>query len=173
MKALQSVFDLDFIRDVSEVLKSSGINEIEISHGDSKLRIICDSRHKLNRVSDAAMLDSSSENTSAVSLIGADVADELQVRNINETNEDKSREIINAACILKSPMVGTAYRASEPDAPPFIEVGSKVRSGQTVMIIEAMKTMNQIQAHRDGIVSEIRFEDAVPVEFDQPLLVIT
>jgi acetyl-CoA carboxylase biotin carboxyl carrier protein len=71
-----------------------------------------------------------------------------------------------------SPMVGTAYRAPEPGARPFVEVGDPVRSGQVVMIVEAMKTMNQILAERDGTVREIFVEDGQPVEFGEPLLAI-
>jgi acetyl-CoA carboxylase biotin carboxyl carrier protein len=73
---------------------------------------------------------------------------------------------------LTSPMVGTAYRSPEPNAAPFVEVGAKVSEGQTVLIIEAMKTMNQIPAHRSGTVSRILVNDAQPVEYGEPLLVI-
>jgi acetyl-CoA carboxylase biotin carboxyl carrier protein len=73
---------------------------------------------------------------------------------------------------LTSPMVGTAYRSPEPNASPFIEVGSKVSEGQTVLIIEAMKTMNQIPAHRSGTVSRILVQDSQPVEYGEPLIVI-
>ena len=69
-------------------------------------------------------------------------------------------------------MVGTAYRASEPGATNFVELGDKVREGQTLLIIEAMKTMNQIVAPRSGTVTAIIFEDAQPVEYGEPLVVI-
>ena len=73
---------------------------------------------------------------------------------------------------LKSPMVGTAYLAAEPGAKPFIEIGSTVTAGQTVLIIEAMKTMNAIPAPKAGTVAAILVEDAHPVEFGEPLLII-
>ncbi|MDR3472033.1 MAG: acetyl-CoA carboxylase biotin carboxyl carrier protein [Devosia sp.] len=73
---------------------------------------------------------------------------------------------------LTSPMVGTAYRSPEPSAAPFVEVGAKVSEGQTVLIIEAMKTMNQIPAHRSGTVTRILVDDSQPVEYGEPLLVI-
>jgi acetyl-CoA carboxylase biotin carboxyl carrier protein len=73
---------------------------------------------------------------------------------------------------VPSPMVGTAYWASEPGAKPFIEVGSKVSIGQTLMIIEAMKTMNQIPSPRAGTVTQILIEDGQPVEFGEPLVII-
>ena len=73
---------------------------------------------------------------------------------------------------VPSPMVGTAYWASEPGAKPFIEVGSKVTIGQTLLIIEAMKTMNQIPSPRAGTVTQILVEDGQPVEFGEPLVII-
>jgi len=69
-------------------------------------------------------------------------------------------------------MVGTAYRGPEPGAPPFVEVGSKVIAGETLLIIEAMKTMNQIPAPRAGTVTQILIEDGRPVEFGEPLVII-
>jgi acetyl-CoA carboxylase biotin carboxyl carrier protein len=74
--------------------------------------------------------------------------------------------------VVPSPMVGTAYWASEPGAKPFIEVGSRVSVGQTLLIIEAMKTMNQIPSPRAGTVKQILIEDGQPVEFGEPLVII-
>jgi acetyl-CoA carboxylase biotin carboxyl carrier protein len=74
--------------------------------------------------------------------------------------------------VVTSPMVGTAYVAPEPGAKPFVEVGSSVKAGQTLLIVEAMKTMNQIPAPRDGTVTQILFEDGQPVEFGEPLLIV-
>jgi acetyl-CoA carboxylase biotin carboxyl carrier protein len=74
--------------------------------------------------------------------------------------------------MVPSPMVGTAYWASEPGAKPFIEVGSKVTVGQTLLIVEAMKTMNQIPSPRAGTVTQILIEDGQPVEFGEPLVII-
>jgi len=76
------------------------------------------------------------------------------------------------AGVVKSPMVGTAYLSPEPGAKPFIEVGSKVKAGETLLIIEAMKTMNQIPAPRAGTVIQILIEDGQPVEFGEPLVII-
>ena len=72
----------------------------------------------------------------------------------------------------RSPMVGTAYLSSEPGADPFIKVGDKVKAGQTLLIIEAMKVMNPIPAPQGGVVKAILVENAQPVEFDQPLIVV-
>jgi acetyl-CoA carboxylase biotin carboxyl carrier protein len=74
--------------------------------------------------------------------------------------------------VVTSPMVGTAYSAAEPGAKPFVEVGSQVKAGDTLLIIEAMKTMNQIPAPRGGTVTQVLFEDGRPVEFGEPLVII-
>jgi acetyl-CoA carboxylase biotin carboxyl carrier protein len=74
--------------------------------------------------------------------------------------------------VIASPMVGTAYRAPEPGAKPFCDIGSVVRAGDTLLIIEAMKTLNQIPAPKAGTVTQILFEDAQPVEFGEPLMII-
>jgi acetyl-CoA carboxylase biotin carboxyl carrier protein len=74
--------------------------------------------------------------------------------------------------VVNSPMVGTAYAAPEPGAKPFIEIGSKVKAGDTLLVVEAMKTMNQIPAPRAGTVIQILFEDGQPVEFGEPLVII-
>ncbi len=73
---------------------------------------------------------------------------------------------------VRSPMVGTAYRAPEPGAPPFVEVGSVVKQGQTIVIIEAMKTMNHIPAPRPGTVKAVLIENGQPVEYGEPLMII-
>jgi acetyl-CoA carboxylase biotin carboxyl carrier protein len=74
--------------------------------------------------------------------------------------------------VVNSPMVGTAYRASEPAAKPFVDIGSVVKAGDTLLIIEAMKTMNQIPAPRAGTVTQILFEDGNPVEYGEPLMIV-
>jgi acetyl-CoA carboxylase biotin carboxyl carrier protein len=79
---------------------------------------------------------------------------------------------VNHPGAVKSPMVGTAYRAPEPGAPAFVEIGARVVQGQTLLIIEAMKTMNQIPATKAGTVTHILFENGQPVEFGEPLVVI-
>src|SRR5690606_2038659 len=73
---------------------------------------------------------------------------------------------------VKSPMVGTAYLQPAPEAPPFVQPGDKVKKGQTLLIVEAMKTMNPIQAPRDGVVKEVLVGDAQPVEFGEPLVLL-
>jgi len=74
--------------------------------------------------------------------------------------------------VVSSPMVGTAYRAPEPGAKPFVDIGTVVKAGDPLLVVEAMKTMNQIQAPRGGTVMQILFEDAQPVEYGAPLMII-
>jgi acetyl-CoA carboxylase biotin carboxyl carrier protein len=83
-----------------------------------------------------------------------------------------STDVGNHPGLVPSPMVGTAYIAPEPGAKPFVDVGSKVSAGETLLIIEAMKTMNQIPSPRAGTVTQILFEDGQPVEFGEPLIII-
>jgi acetyl-CoA carboxylase biotin carboxyl carrier protein len=83
-----------------------------------------------------------------------------------------AEDLASSPNTLTSPMVGTAYRSPEPSAPAFVEIGARVSEGQTVLIIEAMKTMNQIPAHRSGTVTRILIDDSQPVEYGEPLLVI-
>ena len=87
--------------------------------------------------------------------------------NVIEEKIDLSNKII-----IKSPIVGTAYLAAEPGGKKFVEVGKKIRKGDTIMIIEAMKTMNHVPSKSDGIVKEICVDDGQPVEFDQKILIL-
>ena len=87
------------------------------------------------------------------------------------TATEKKKSIINDTGIhITSPIVGTAYLAPEPGAKKFVEVGQKIKKGQTIMIVEAMKTMNHIPSTQDGVVSKILVKDGEPVEFGQPLI---
>ena len=90
-----------------------------------------------------------------------------------DTKEDSvEKEIEISGTIIKSPIVGTAYLAPEPGGKKFVEVGKKIKKGETIMIVEAMKTMNHIPSTSDGIVKEICVEDGQPVEFDQKIAVL-
>ena len=84
----------------------------------------------------------------------------------------RPRDLAKHPGAVTSPMVGTAYRGPEPGAKPFVDIGSKVVAGETLLIIEAMKTMNQIPAPRSGTVTQILIEDGQPVEFGEPLMII-
>ena len=97
------------------------------------------------------------------------------VKNLGEISTDQSSENIESISeynLVKSPIVGTAYLAPEPGGKKFVKVGDKIKKGQTVMIVEAMKTMNHVPSTSDGIVKKILVNDGQPVEFGQPLIVL-
>ena len=102
--------------------------------------------------------------------------DELKksLKNVDIVNSDNTteEEIEIPKTVVKSPIVGTAYLASEPGAKPFVSVGKKIKKGDTVMIVEAMKTMNHVPSSLDGVVKEVCVEDGQPVEYDQVLIIL-
>ncbi len=91
---------------------------------------------------------------------------------LNVKSVENEEEINDSKIIIKSPIVGTAYLAPEPGAKKFVEIGKKIKKGDSVMIVEAMKTMNHVPSTYDGIVKEICVEDGQPVEFGQKLIVL-
>tara|TARA_B100000749_G_scaffold199737_1_gene155650 strand:+ start:257 stop:613 length:357 start_codon:yes stop_codon:yes gene_type:complete len=94
--------------------------------------------------------------------------DEIFINDNNQVEE----EIEISKAVVKSPIVGTAYLASEPGAKPFISVGKKIKKGETIMIVEAMKTMNHVPSSLDGTVKKICVEDGQPIEYDQVLIIL-
>ena len=147
----KSKLDKEAIRELAELLAETNLSEIEWSDGTVRIRVARGIAAATVAVAPAlgAM--------PAVALNAAAVAEE---------------DLSKVPGALKSPMVGTAYTAPEPGAAPFVQVGDNVREGQTVMIVEAMKTMNAIPAHRTGRVARILVENQTPVEFGQVLMLI-
>jgi acetyl-CoA carboxylase biotin carboxyl carrier protein len=157
MTTKKSEIDQQMIRDLAGILNETKLTEIEVEIGDMKVRV---SRQ------------ASGVQTYSVPVPAAEApAPRAEEPRAAEPAQPaaKSGSSKNA---VTSPMVGTAYMAPSPGAKPFIEVGQSVREGQTLLIIEAMKTMNQIPSPRAGKVTEILFEDMQPVEFGEPLVVI-
>jgi len=142
--------DQQLIRDLAGILNDTNLTEIEVELGDLKVRV---SRQSQAVHAVAAPLPAIAAPVAAQPATAAAPADPSK----------------NA---VPSPMVGTAYLAPSPDAKPFVEIGQKVKEGQTLLIIEAMKTMNQIPSPRAGTVTAILIEDAQPVEFGMPLVVL-
>ena len=101
-----------------------------------------------------------------------DLKKSLKVNDLISNDASVEDEIEISKSVLKSPIVGTAYLASEPGAKPYISVGKKIKKGETVMIVEAMKTMNHVPSTIDGIVKKISVEDGQPVEFGQVLIIV-
>lgn len=149
MSIKKSGVDQQLIRDLAGILNDTNLTEIEVELGDLKVRV--------------------SRQAQAVHAIAAPAAAPTALPAAPAAAAAPADPGKNA---VTSPMVGTAYAAASPGAQPFIEVGQKVREGQTLLIIEAMKTMNQIPSPRSGTVTAILFEDAQPVEYGEPLVVI-
>jgi len=153
-----SNFDLDaeFVRTMAKLLEESGLTEMEYSEGERRIRL---SRTTPRAVYPAGFAMPQAPMAAAPAAVPPPAAVPALAPAQNP----------NA---LKSPMVGTAYAASEPGGTPFVKVGDTVKAGQTVLIIEAMKVMNPIKAAKGGTVTEVLISDAQPVEFGQPLLII-
>ena len=101
-----------------------------------------------------------------------DLKKSLKDKDIFNSDSPFEKEILTAKEVVKSPIVGTAYLAADPDTKPFVSVGKKIKKGDTVMIVEAMKTMNHIPSSMDGVVKEICVEDGQPIEYDQVLIIL-
>ena len=99
------------------------------------------------------------------------IKDDSKTQVIQNVNETKEKKIISGTEI-KSPIIGTAYLAPEPGGKKFVEIGKKIKKGDTVMIVEAMKTMNHVPSSKDGVVKEIVVDDGQPVEFGQTLVIL-
>ena len=143
--------DTKMVRELAELLAETGLTEIEVEDGDRKI--------KVSRGMVAAPAPTFSVAAPAAAAAPAPAA----------SAEPAAPDITNA---VRSPMVGTAYLFPEPGADPFIKVGDKVAAGDTLLIVEAMKVMNPITAPAAGTVKQILIENAQPVEYDQPLVVV-
>jgi len=155
-------FDTDFIRDLAHLIAETDLSEIEVSQGDLHIRV-ARSVQITAPVTIAAPQPAPVAHAAPVAAAPSPFA---------AAEAPAADDYSKHPGLVKSPMVGTAYRASSPGAAPFVDVGDKVREGQTLLIIEAMKTMNQIPAPRAGTVTAILFDDASPVEYGEPLVVI-
>ncbi|KRR17700.1 acetyl-CoA carboxylase biotin carboxyl carrier protein subunit [Bradyrhizobium lablabi] len=142
--------DSALIRELALLLDETSLTEIEIERDGLRLRVA-------RNISVAAALPASYQPMPAAAAAIATAP---------------ATDLAKHPGVVPSPMVGTAYWAPEPGAKPFIDVGTKVSAGQTLLIIEAMKTMNQIPSPRAGTVTQILVEDGQPVEFGEPLVII-
>ncbi|HVX37613.1 MAG TPA: acetyl-CoA carboxylase biotin carboxyl carrier protein [Hyphomicrobium sp.] len=145
------------IRELAELLNDTGLTEIEIEKSGLKIRVA-------KKISITAVPPQAYAAAAAPAAPAAPAAEAKQAPLSNDLSKHPGA--------VKSPMVGTAYRSPEPGAATFCEVGSKVNQGDTLLIIEAMKTMNQIPAPRAGTVKAILVENAQPVEYGEPLIII-
>ena len=148
--------DIRKVKKLIELLETSDIAEIEIKEGEEAVRI---SRN-------------SSVTTAVAAPAAAPVAAPAPSPAAPAASEEKPTPQATSGHVVSSPMVGTFYRSPSPSSPPFVEVGTHVKAGDVVCIVEAMKMMNQIEAEKAGIIEAILVKDGEPVEFDQPLVTI-
>ena len=144
----------DLIRELAKLLDETKLTEIEVEREGLRVRVARQSVTHLV-AGGGAVASAAPGIPSPAAIVPAVVLDHAKHPGV-----------------VSSPMVGTAYRASEPSAKPFVDVGSVVKAGDTLLIIEAMKTMNQIPAPRAGTVTQILFEDGNPVEYGEPLMIV-
>ena len=140
--------DKKIIKELSDYLKEFNLTEIEITEKDTKIKV---SKNNVSVSNQPQVITPSSTVTSSAS---------TQSQNIKSGTE------------ITSPIIGTAYHAPEPGAKKFVEIGKKIKKGDTIMIVEAMKTMNHVPSTAEGIVKEICVEDGQPVEFGQTIIIL-
>ncbi|HQU02760.1 MAG TPA: acetyl-CoA carboxylase biotin carboxyl carrier protein [Acetobacteraceae bacterium] len=146
--------DIRKVKKLIELLEESGIAEIEIREGEESVRI--------SRYGQSPMIMQAPAATQAPAPVAA----------VATRPAEPAADAVPAGHMVKSPMVGTFYRSSNPGAKPFVEIGQRVSVGETLCIIEAMKMLNQIEADAAGEIAAILVENGQPVEFGQPLYVI-
>jgi acetyl-CoA carboxylase biotin carboxyl carrier protein len=145
----KSAIDHDLIRELAKLLEETGLTEIEFEREGQRVRVA----RRARRPAAAA-------SAAAVASPAAVAADE------------GAADLTGHPGLVTSPMVGIAYLGPEPGARAYVDIGSRVRAGETLLIVEAMKTMNQIPAPRSGTVRQILIEDGKPVEFGEPLMIV-
>ena len=137
--------DKSIIKELSDYLNEFSLNEIEITEKDTKIKV-------------------SKNNVS--------INNQTVATSTNPQNNVSEKPSVKSGTEITSPIIGTAYHAPEPGAKKFIEVGKKIKKGDTIMIVEAMKTMNHVPSTADGVVKEICVEDGHPVEFGQTIIIL-
>jgi len=149
MAKRKSAIDHDLIRELAKLLEETGLTEIEFERNGERVRVARRAKRAAGAASPAALPSAA-----------------------RATPDEGPPDHTGNPGLVASPMVGTAYLGAEPGARPYVEVGSRVRAGETLLIVEAMKTMNQIPAPRAGVVTQILIEDGQPVEFGEPLMIV-
>ena len=140
--------DKSIIKELSNYLEEFNLTEIEITEKDTKIKV--------------------SKNNVSISNQPAVTSTNISARNKNVSEKPN----VKSGTEITSPIIGTAYHAPEPSAKKFVEVGKKIKKGDTIMIVEAMKTMNHVPSTADGVVKEICVEDGHPVEFGQTIIIL-
>jgi len=160
MAQKKSTIDTGLIRELAEMLNDTNLGEIEVEEGEMRIRVARAGTMASAMPAPVALAPPSPVPVAADTAMGS---------------ADSGRGSTSSAAggtAVPSPMVGTAYMAPAPGAKPFVTEGQKVKEGDTLIIVEAMKTMNQIPAPRDGVVATIEVEDGQPVEFGETLITL-
>ena len=151
--------DTTLVRSLADILNDTDLTEIEVERGDLKIRVA----REVTMAAPVQYAPAPAQIAAAPAPVAATPA---------AMPSDPATIVARSGEEVKSPMVGTAYLQASPEAPPFVQPGDKVKKGQTLLIVEAMKTMNPIQSPRDGVVKEVLVGDAQPVEFGEPLVLL-
>lgn len=158
MSSAKSKLDAQFVRELAGILNDAELSEVEVEHEGYRIRVS----------KSAPTVAAAPPQFIAPPPAPAPVATAAPAASAPQTADATPA----AAGAITSPMVGTVYHAAEPGADPFVTVGSKVKKGDTLMLIEAMKTFNPVESPRDGTVAQIIAEDGQPIEFGEPLIVV-
>jgi len=155
--------DLRKLKTLIDLVSESNVSELEITEAEGKVRIVKGPVGAPVAVAAPAMAGAPAASTPAVALPAAPVAAAAAAVEV---------PVAASGHVVKSPMVGTFYTASSPEAKPFVQVGSVVKEGETICIIEAMKILNEIEADKSGTVSRVLVDNGQAVEYGQPLFMI-
>src|SRR5947209_8819150 len=148
--------DAALVREIAQLLSEADISEIEVQNGDLRIRVA----------------RTAAAPPPAPSPVSVQVAPSPAPVVLSAPAADAAQQVADHPGAVKSPMVGTAYLRPSPEAEPFVTVGSVVKAGEKILLIEAMKTFNEIVAPRAGTVTQILVEEGQPVEYGEPLLII-
>jgi acetyl-CoA carboxylase biotin carboxyl carrier protein len=154
--------DLRKLKKLIDLVEASGISELELTEGEEKV--------KISRNSGVSYQPQLAQVQPQLAQVQPQLA-QVQPQSIN-TDEIEIPVAVVDGDSINSPMVGSFYRAASPDSAPFVEVGSTVKKGDVLCIIEAMKLLNEIESEQDGIIKKILLENGQPVEFGEPLFII-
>ena len=158
----EAEIDTTLVRQLADILNDTSLTEIEVERGELRIRVA----REIHAAPVMQYAAAPAPAAHAAPAAAAPAAPTLSMPSDPATIVARSGEEV------KSPMVGTVYLQASPEAPPFAQAGDKVKKGQTLLIVEAMKTMNPIQSPRDGVVKEVLVGDAQPVEFGEPLVLL-
>ena len=154
----EAEIDTSLVRSLADILNAADLTEIEVERGELRIRVA----REVTMAAPVHYAAAPAAHTAPAAAPAAPIS----------MPSDPATIVAKSGEEVKSPMVGTVYLQASPEAPPFAQAGDKVKKGQTLLIVEAMKTMNPIQSPRDGVVKEILVGDAQPVEFGEPLVLL-